>query len=374
MAQPILEARNLVKKFGSVTAVNDLSFSIEEGEVFGLLGPNGAGKSTTISMLTGLFPPDSGSIRIVGCDAVTEIDKIRPLIGVVPQELALYPALSARENLYFFGEIYGLTGTRLRERVYNVLEIVGMTGRANDPVETYSGGMKRRTNLAIGLVHNPRLLFLDEPTTGVDPQSRNHIFESIERLNREEGMSILYTTHYMEEAERLCDRVAIIDGGKIIALDTPRNLIAMLGGGIIQIGLRRKDEALCKQVQGLSQVQSASLLPVNAGAAAVNASASPDTAASDETSASLEAGDSTESAPDAAEAAATASGGCAGDDDHEASGRWVLKVQANHVNEALLQIIQLFNQNQIEILSLETLEPNLESVFLHLTGKSLRDS
>lgn len=360
MAQPILEARNLVKKFGSLTAVDDISFSIEEGEVFGLLGPNGAGKSTTISMLTGLFPPDGGSIRIVGCDAVTEVEKIRPLIGVVPQELALYPTLSARENLNFFGEIYGLAGTRLRERVYNVLEIVGMTGRANDPVETYSGGMKRRTNLAIGLVHNPRLLFLDEPTTGVDPQSRNHIFESIERLNREEGMSILYTTHYMEEAERLCDRIAIIDGGEIIALDTPRNLIAILGGGIVQIGLRRKDEALCQQVQGLSQVRSASLLPANAGAAAVSTDAP----------APVEAEVSVETAPEAAATAAS----FAGEDENEAADRWILKVQANHANEALLQIVQLFNQNQIEILSLETLEPNLESVFLHLTGKSLRES
>jgi ABC-2 type transport system ATP-binding protein len=233
MTQPILEVRDLVKRYGALAAVNEISFSIEEGEIFGLLGPNGAGKSTTISLLTGLFPPDSGSIRILGIDAVADVEKVKGLLGIVPQELALYPTLSARENLHFFGEMYGLGGKRLTEQVDNVLEIVGMTERANDVIQSCSGGMKRRINLAAGLVNRPRILFLDEPTVGVDPQSRNHIFESVQRLNREENMTILYTTHYMEEAERLCQRVAIIDHGKIIALDTPKNLIAMLGGGIL---------------------------------------------------------------------------------------------------------------------------------------------
>ncbi len=231
MPQPILEARSLVKRYGALTAVDDVSFSMEEGEVFGLLGPNGAGKSTLISMLTGLFPPDSGSIRILGIDAVAEVEKVKHLIGIVPQDLALYPTLSAKENLRFFGEIYGMGGKRLSDRITDLLEIVSMTERANDAVLSCSGGMKRRINLAVGLINNPRLLFLDEPTVGVDPQSRNHIFESVQRLNNEEGMSILYTTHYMEEAERLCHRIAIIDRGQIIALDTPRNLIAMHGWG-----------------------------------------------------------------------------------------------------------------------------------------------
>lgn len=322
MAQPILEARSLAKQYGTQVAVSDISFEIEEGEIFGLLGPNGAGKSTTISMLTGLFPPDNGTIHLLGIDAVSDVEKVKHLIGVVPQDLALYPALSGRENLRFFGEMYGLGGKRLKERVDSVLETVAMTDRANDPVRTYSGGMKRRMNLAVGLINNPRILFLDEPTVGVDPQSRNHIFESVERLNREQNMSILYTTHYMEEAERLCSRVAIVDHGKIIALDTPRQLISMLGGGILRIGLSQADEALCMQVRKLSQVRAASLVsqPV----------------------------------------------------DEKESARPILKVETHQPSEALIQVIQLLNQLGVEILSIETLEPNLESVFLHLTGKSLR--
>jgi ABC-2 type transport system ATP-binding protein len=329
MTQPILEARNLVKKYSTVTAVNDISFVIEEGEVFGLLGPNGAGKSTAIAMLTGLFLPDSGSIRIMGIDAVAEAEKVKHLIGVVPQELALYPALSARENLRFFGEMYGLGGKRLNQRIESVLEIVAMTERANEHIRTYSGGMKRRINLAIGLINNPRILFMDEPTVGVDPQSRNHIFESVERLNREEGMTILYTTHYMEEAERLCQRLAIIDHGQIIALDTPRSLISILSGGIIHIGMTHADEQVCQQVSMLSEVRSANFLN-HPGQLTEDSSAQAN------------------------------------------NGPNVMKVEAHHANDALIQIIQLFNQINVQILSIETLEPNLESVFLHLTGKSLR--
>jgi ABC-2 type transport system ATP-binding protein len=322
MAQPILEAHNLVKKYGALPAVDDVSFSIEEGEVFGLLGPNGAGKSTTISMLTGLFPPDSGDVRILGMDAVTEPEKVKHLIGIVPQELALYPTLSGMENLRFFGEMYGLGGKRLTERVNSVLSIVAMADRAKDLVRTYSGGMKRRLNLAVGLINNPRVLFLDEPTVGVDPQSRNHIFESVERLNREQGVSILYTTHYMEEAERLCQRIAIIDHGKIIALDTPRNLIAILGGGVIQMELGQADADLAQQIGDLGAVKTAVQLPVES------------------------------------------------EDGQPA--RQKLKIEARQADEALIQIIQLLRQKNVEILSVETLEPNLESVFLHLTGKSLR--
>jgi ABC-2 type transport system ATP-binding protein len=326
MTQPILEARNLVKKYDQLVAIDDITFSIGEGEIFGLLGPTGAGKSTTISMLTGLFPPDSGSISIVGCDSVSETEKVKPFIGVVPQDIALYPALTGRENLRFFGEMYGLSGARLNDRLAKVLDIVAMTERANDRVQSYSGGMKRRINLAAGLIHNPRLLFLDEPTVGVDPQSRNHIFESVERLNREQGLSILYTTHDMEEAERLCHRIAILDHGKIIALDTPRNLIAMLGGGLVQIGLAQFDEALRQQIVALSQVR------------AVSVAARP----------------------------------LAGDGSPTQPGQ-IVQVEARKVNEALFQVIQLFNQLNVEVLSLETLEPNLESVFLYLTGKSLRE-
>lgn len=324
MAPSILEASNLVKNYGALAAVNDASFALEEGEIFGLLGPNGAGKSTAISMLTGLFPPDSGSIRILGFDAIQDVEKVKQFIGVVPQDLALYPTLTGRENLRFFGEMYGLSGARLKERVENVLDYVAMRERANDLVQTYSGGMKRRLNLAVGMINNPRILFLDEPTVGVDPQSRIHIFESVEQLNREQQMTIFYTTHYMEEAERLCQRIAIMDHGKIIAQDTPRKLVERLGGGIIRIGLARADETVCQKVSGLSQVRSASFLTP-------------------------------------------------GDGDPVGTDRAVLKVEVQEPKAALIEIIQLFNQINVDILSIETLEPNLESLFLSLTGKSLRD-
>ena len=324
MTNTILEATGLVKKFGDFVAVNNVSFSMQEGEIFGLLGPNGAGKSTTISMLTCLYTPNEGNMRIFGHDVVKEATEVKKLIGVVPQDIALYPTLSARDNLSFFGEMYGLKGRDLKERVETVISYVVMAERAKDAIKTYSGGMKRRINLAAGLIHNPKLLFLDEPTVGVDPQSRNHIFESVERLNKEQGMAILYTTHYMEEAERLCDRVAIIDRGKIIAMDTPKNLIGMLGGGLIQIGLEREDEELQKAVADLSEVRSASFQPQV-------------------------------------------------ETEEEMSTKVVLKVEARtHANAALVQLIQLFNKKDVQMLSLETLEPNLETVFLHLTGKSLR--
>lgn len=324
MSKTILEASGLVKKFGDFVAVNDVSFTMQEGEVFGLLGPNGAGKSTTISMLTCLYPPTAGEMCIAGRDVIKEADAVKKLIGVVPQDIALYPTLSARDNLRFFGEMYGLKGRDLNERIETVIEYVSMAERSRDAVKTYSGGMKRRINLAAGLIHNPKLLFLDEPTVGVDPQSRNHIFESVERLNKEQGMSILYTTHYMEEAERLCHRIAIIDRGQIIAMDTPKNLIGMLGGGIIQVGMVREDQGILKAVTGLSEVRSASYLPQV-------------------------------------------------DTEEGVSSKVVLKVEAcQHSNATLVQLIQLFNEKNVQMLSLETLEPNLETVFLHLTGKSLR--
>ena len=327
---PILQADHLVKKYGEFVAVGDVSFAIEEGEVFGLLGPNGAGKSTTIAMLSGLFPPSEGSATIGGLDVVKDLGRVKHLIGVVPQDLALYPTLTGRENVTFFGELYGLHGRALHARVDEVLGYVGMAERARDPVKAYSGGMKRRINLAAGLVNRPAILFLDEPTVGVDPQSRNHIFESIERLNREQGMAILYTTHYMEEAERLCRRVGIIDRGKLIALDTPRRLIDRLGGGIIQIGTAAQDETLREAVAKLPAVAAASWAPPPATETSGQAQPSP-------------------------------------------AARPVLKVEAQVGSEALVQVINLFNSRGASVLSLEVLEPNLETVFLHLTGKSLRD-
>jgi len=313
MPNSMIEIDGLVKKYGDRVAVNRVSFHVQEGEIFGLLGPNGAGKTTTISLLATLLSPDEGQVIIGGYDLQRETGRIKPLIGFVPQELALYPALSAWDNLAFFGRIYGLRGMALKERIAAVLDLVGLRERAGDAVRTFSGGMKRRLNIAASLLHQPRVLFLDEPTVGVDPQSRNFIFEHVERL-KAEGMTILYTTHYMEEAERLCDRVAIMDEGRILALDTPRGLVGLLGGGVIHVGVAAEAiEDLLPAVRALPHVRAASAQ----------------------------------------------------------DGR--LKVETSAARPALLELIELCNARDVPILSLEVLEPNLESVFLHLTGKRLRD-
>jgi linearmycin/streptolysin S transport system ATP-binding protein len=216
------------KRYGSLTAVDGLSLAVRPGEVLGLLGPNGAGKSTTVNLAVGLLAPDEGRVVIEGAGDPRE-PSVRARLGVAPQALALYEMLSGEENLRFFGEVYGLAGPRLAERVRWSLEFVGLTDRARDRVHTYSGGMKRRLNLASGLVHDPRLVLLDEPTVGVDPQSRNQIFENILAL-KQLGRTLVYTTHYMEEAERLCDRVAIVDKGRLLALGTVPELLATHGG------------------------------------------------------------------------------------------------------------------------------------------------
>jgi ABC-2 type transport system ATP-binding protein len=334
----ILEVDNLVKKFGDYSAVKGVSFEVEEGEVFGLLGPNGAGKTTTISMLTGVLEPTSGTARVGGHDLKTNLKEVKKVNGLVPQDLALYPTLNARANLNFFGRIYGLKGNELKQRVEDVLEIVALKERANEKVDNYSGGMKRRVNIAAGLVHEPRLLFLDEPTVGVDPQSRNQIFESVLQLNRERGMSIIYTSHYMEEVELLCNRVAIIDQGEIIALDTIKNLIAMLGGGVINLGLEQVDEELLAQISALQAVKRASLAPVAPSPVAV------------------EAADETET-PETPEEPDQA----------------IVKVECENAQQALVELIAFLNERDLRLVSIETLEPNLESVFLHLTGKKLRE-
>jgi linearmycin/streptolysin S transport system ATP-binding protein len=218
-----IRVTDLGKSYGALVAVDGVSFEVARGETFGLLGPNGAGKSTTIGMIVGALRPDRGSVTVDG-----EADPTRPAlrrrIGVAPQSLALYEDLTAEENLDFFGRLYGLSGARLKARVEWALAFAGLDDRRRDRVRTYSGGMQRRLNLVCGLIHDPPVLLMDEPTVGVDPQSRNAIFESIEALKRE-GRTIVYTTHYMEEAERLCDRVAIMDRGKILALDTLKGLL-----------------------------------------------------------------------------------------------------------------------------------------------------
>jgi len=312
MSEPILIAQELHKSYGDNHAVDGVSLQVARGEVFGLLGPNGAGKTTTISMLTGLFPPDSGSITVDGLDLAKQTTAAKAKMGLVPQDLALYPTLSARQNLTFWGRIYGLKGKQLSSRVGEVLKMVELTDKADKKIDTYSGGMKRRINIGAGLLHRPDVLFLDEPTVGVDPQSRNAIFDYVEELNRA-GMTVIYTTHYMEEAERLCHRVAIVDLGKVIALDTPTALIRSLGGGILLVGLGEG------QAEGVAQA--VAQLP--------------------------------------AVKAATPTDG-------------QLKVEAHRVQEALMGVLDATNRLDARVTSLEILEPNLESVFLHLTGKKLR--
>ncbi len=225
---PILEVKNLVKKFGDLTAVNGISFDIQAGEVFSLLGPNGAGKTTIISMLSCLLVPTSGDALIDGHSVTRETMEVKRIIGVVPQEIALYEELSARENLNFWGQMYGLGRSELKTRVTEVLEQIGLADRAKDKIKTYSGGMKRRVNIGVGLLHKPLLLFMDEPTVGIDPQSRRSILDSVKDLNKA-GMTVLYTTHYMEEAEELSHRVGIVDQGKMIAIGTQKELTQVVG-------------------------------------------------------------------------------------------------------------------------------------------------
>ncbi len=312
----LLQAGGVVHRYGDLTAVNDVSLKVRRGEVFGLLGPNGAGKSTLIGILCGMFAPTAGSVHLGDVPVTPRARSAKQRIGVVPQDIALYEKLSGRQNLRFFGRVYGLGGRRLRERVEAVLDVVGLSDRGDDRAETYSGGMQRRLNLAAGLLHEPELLILDEPTVGVDPQSRNHIFDNVERLNQDKGVTIVYTTHYMEEAERLCDRVGIIDHGKIVALDTPRALIESLGGGVIQIGI---DPDQAEQVT--------------------------------EILAALESVQAVGPGPD----------------------ERLLNIEAESARHALVDVMQAMNAAALEVETVRILEPNLESVFLRYTGRSLRD-
>jgi ABC-2 type transport system ATP-binding protein len=300
--------------------VKGISLQVARGEVFGLLGPNGAGKTTTISMLTGLFPPTSGTVLVDGLDLARETNSAKAKMGLVPQDLALYPTLSARQNLTFWGRIYGLKGKLLQARVAEMLEMVTLTEKADKAIDTYSGGMKRRINIAAGLLHKPDILFLDEPTVGVDPQSRNAIFEGVEALNRA-GMTVIYTTHYMEEAQRLCHRVAIVDLGQVIALDTPAALIRSLGGGLVILGVDKgAPENLAESIAQIPAVRSVT-----------RSDASP----------------------------AGSAGG-------------QFKIETHRLQEGLMGTLDVTNKANVHITSLEILEPNLESVFLHLTGKKLR--
>ncbi|MNX19049.1 Daunorubicin/doxorubicin resistance ATP-binding protein DrrA [compost metagenome] len=220
----MLELKHLTKKYGDQTVVDNLSLRVNQGEIVGLLGPNGAGKSTTVSMISTILAPDSGEIWVDQQSLVHSSAEIRKIMGIVPQDLALYEALSAQDNLEFFGSLYGMSGNVLKDRAKEVLELMGLYDKRHQSIQEFSGGMKRRINIGIALMHNPKLLILDEPTVGIDPQSRNHILETVLGLKRDNGTTVIYTTHYMEEVEYLCDRAAIMDHGKLIAYGTKEEL------------------------------------------------------------------------------------------------------------------------------------------------------
>src|SRR5512138_2610564 len=228
MDHPAICVQNLQKSFGENQAVQGVSFEVEQGEIFSLLGPNGAGKTTTISMLSCLLRPDGGDALIMGHSIRSEDMGVKSVLGVVPQEIALYEDLTARENLTFWGKMYGLRGSALKSRVNEVLDVIGLTDRANDRVGKYSGGMKRRVNIGVALLHKPKVIYMDEPTVGIDPQSRRNILDSVVVL-KDQGMTVLYTTHYMEEAQELSDHIAIMDHGKLIACGTHEELVKLVG-------------------------------------------------------------------------------------------------------------------------------------------------
>jgi ABC-2 type transport system ATP-binding protein len=310
----VLDVRHLRKRYGAIEAVKDVSFSIAAGETYGLLGPNGAGKTTTISMVCGLLTRDAGEVTLEGRPIDVGAVAAKAGIGYVPQELALYPDLSARENLRFFGQLYGLGGARLKTRIEEVLELTGLGDRADDRTDHYSGGMQRRLNIGIGLLHRPRLLLLDEPTVGVDPQSRNAILESIAALGQA-GMAILYTTHYMEEAERLCQRIGIIDGGEIRAEGSPKQLVAMLG--------QRDTVRLTLSGDVLAATRAAGAVPGVASAAS------------------------------------------RGDD---------VEILADDAGRSLPRLLEAVEGAGARVRGVELVRPDLEAVFLHLTGRALRDA
>lgn len=253
-----VEILDLAKSYGDFEAVRGLSLEIRAGETFGLLGPNGAGKSTTLGMLSTLLRPSGGDAKVFGCSLRDEVSAVRRLVGLTPQDISLYPDLTARENLHFFGRLHGVVGKQLAKRSDELLELVGLTGRGDDPVRAFSGGMKRRLNLACSLVHSPQLLLLDEPSVGVDPQSRERIFVALREVAAG-GTTVIYTTHYMEEAEKLCERIAIMDHGRLLAVGTLEELLATVGiGEVVEIHAAlpaqslRKLEAVC----GVTRVES----------------------------------------------------------------------------------------------------------------------
>jgi ABC-2 type transport system ATP-binding protein len=313
----LVNVKSLVKRYESdgPNAVDDLSFEIEAGEIFSLLGPNGAGKTTTLSVISTLLKPTSGRVRVDGYDVCESPMEVRRTIGVVPQDLALYNDLTARENLRFWGEMRGLHGTPLKENIDQMLQLTELESRADDRVSTFSGGMKRRLNLAIGLLGKPRMVMLDEPTVAIDPQSRRYILDWVKKMNHQ-GMTVLYTTHYMEEAQELSDRIGIMDQGKLIALGTLDELTRIVGEHetiILSLSQEGREQALVESLQTLDEI--------------------------DEVSAT--------------------------------DGQVIANVA--EAEAVLASIVGKASSLGLTVRTIEIREPNLETVFLHLTGRALRD-
>ena len=308
-----IRVQNLHKSFGDLKAVDGVSFEVQQGEIFSLLGPNGAGKTTTISMLSCLLRPEQGDAQVMGHSIKSDQMGVKSTLGVVPQDIALYEDMSARENLFFWGKMYGLRGAALKDRVNEVLEVIGLTDRASDRVGKYSGGMKRRVNIGVALLHKPQVIFMDEPTVGIDPQSRRNILDSVVAL-KDQGMTVLYTTHYMEEAQELSDHIAIMDHGKIIANGTNQELVKIVGE-MDRITVTINNEStlvmgVWETVKGVKRV--------------------------------------------------TAEDG-------------TLTILADDSNQVLPRLFETAAAANVRILTVAVQEPNLESVFLHLTGRALRD-
>jgi ABC-2 type transport system ATP-binding protein len=330
----MLETRDLAKTFGNgqkgqVEAVKGIDLQIQKGEIFSLLGPNGAGKTTTISMISGLLEPTRGDAFIGGYSITRQPLEAKRLLGVVPQEIALYPTMSARQNLEFFGRMYGLSGKDLARRVDAMLDFIELTDRQADRIETYSGGMKRRVNIAAGLLHDPQIVYMDEPTVGIDPQSRRRILDTVKQLREEQGMTVLYTTHLMEEAQELSDRVGIIDYGEIIALGTPGELIQQVGEQdrlVFKVGQAVISPEMLEHIRSSVQGVTQAIFD-----------------------------------PPGQEG------------EHKTNISGLLVVDALRGRKALPSILHLAEDAGIAIESVEVQEPNLEAVFLHLTGRALRD-